>query len=59
MSSQIFYLYKITNLVNNKIYIGQTNDPKQRWSHHKSDANKPIMAISRAMNKYGISNLKL
>lgn len=30
-----FYLYKITNLINSKIYIGVTVSPKTRWNTHK------------------------
>jgi group I intron endonuclease len=49
------YLYKITNIVNNKIYIGQTNNPSLRWSQHRSDAKyaKGVMVITRAITKYG------
>ena len=28
------YLYRITNKINNKKYIGITNDYKKRWSNH-------------------------
>lgn len=28
------YIYKITNLINNKIYIGQAKDVSQRWYEH-------------------------
>jgi group I intron endonuclease len=53
-----YYLYAITNLISNKIYIGQSNIPSRRWSNHKSQVNKgkPIQYIHRAMAKYGISN---
>ena len=27
------YVYKITNQINNKIYIGITNNYKKRWSN--------------------------
>ena len=28
-------IYKITNLINNKIYIGKTNDSNRRWKDHQ------------------------
>ncbi len=50
------YLYQITNLINNKIYIGQTNDITKRWSNHKCCHNGT--AISRAIQKYGAESFK-
>lgn len=29
------YVYKITNNINHKIYIGITNNYKKRWSNEK------------------------
>lgn len=54
------FIYFITNLLNNKIYIGQTNNPSLRWSQHKSNAkyNRGRQAITRAIIKYGIDNFK-
>ena len=59
------YIYKITNLVNNKVYIGKTKrtNPKRRWNEHVSHAfNKSRkgkrMVISRAIRKYGKENFK-
>ena len=55
-------IYKITNTINNKIYIGQTTRTlKERIADYKKEAiykpnNRPI---SRAINKYGIENFKL
>lgn len=51
-------MYKITNQVNNKVYIGQTIDANGRWSAHKSKAKVegPVQYISRAIAKYGIEN---
>lgn len=55
-------IYKITNKINKKIYIGQTVRPlKRRWSEHcksafKKDGNSTLY---RAMNKYGIENFKI
>lgn len=33
-----FYVYKITNKLNNKIYIGKTNNLERRWSEHIANA---------------------
>jgi group I intron endonuclease len=53
------YIYKITNLVNGKIYIGQTNNLKNRWSGHICDAKKnPRWPIDFAFRKYGRDNFK-
>jgi group I intron endonuclease len=54
---KIFYLYRITNTVNGKIYIGQTINPGSRWYSHKKEANRenPRMVIARAIKKYGSS----
>lgn len=57
------YIYKITNKLNNKIYIGQTsrNPPNLRWNEHRSIARnveKPEQPISRAIKKYGENNFK-
>ena len=52
------YIYKITNLVNDKIYIGQTiRDIHKRWIGHVN-AHKDT-AISRAIDKYGKENFKI
>lgn len=52
------YMYKITNQINNKVYIGQTIDVGARWSAHKSKAKieNPVQYISRAIAKYGAEN---
>lgn len=51
-------IYKITNKINGKVYIGQTIvSLNQRWSKHKSDSKKgSILAIHCAIRKYGINN---
>lgn len=58
MMDKIHYLYRIINNHNNKIYVGQTVNPRSRWYQHKSDAIKdnPVMTISYALRKYGIEN---
>lgn len=55
------HLYKITNQLNGKIYIGQSNNYKHRWSRHVYFAKNPEKTgqyIHRAMAKYGIENFK-
>lgn len=48
-------IYKVTNLVNNKIYIGQTtNSLNIRKTQHISDArNNSDMLLHKAIRKYG------
>lgn len=60
-SNPLFYIYKITNLINGKIYIGKTYSIRIRWSAHKSDARcyTPTTHLYRAMNKYGFKNFKI
>lgn len=59
------YIYKITNLINNKIYIGQTvkERPSDRYSQHRYLANHPeqeksISYLHRAMALDGLNNFK-
>jgi group I intron endonuclease len=52
------YLYIIRNVLNNKVYVGQTTNLKRRWQAHRSYSKQkiPTQYIHRAMNKYGIDN---
>lgn len=49
------YLYKITNKINNKKYIGITNSYKRRFRQHKTNHN-PNSLICKAIQKYGENN---
>lgn len=50
-------IYKITNNINGKIYIGQTTRSlEERLSEHKRK-RKPL--ISKALRKYGIENFSI
>jgi group I intron endonuclease len=50
----MFFCYKITNLLDGKVYIGKTNRPHERWIEHRTrDKNYPL---SNAIKKYGASN---
>lgn len=52
------YVYKITNNINNKIYIGITNNYKKRWSNEKSFPSDPKrrQVIQKAIHKHGKEN---
>lgn len=57
------YIYKITNLINKKIYIGKTSFTIQkRWQEHKREVSKsnfkkrPLYA---ALLKYGFENFSI
>lgn len=53
------YIYKVTNLMNNKCYVGQTTTTiEHRWGQHKTDYNNPN-PMYKAFKKYGIENFKI
>lgn len=60
MSILIKAIYKITNQVNQKSYIGQSINPEKRFLAHKSAARNHRFGSSQALyyaiNKYGEEN---
>ena len=52
------YIYKITNLINGKIYIGQSVDPIRRFSEHCNNCNY-VSLIHQAIKKYGKENFEI
>lgn len=55
-------IYKITNLINNKCYIGQTiKTAEERWKEHQAHAfgshpNDQNKTLYQAIRKYGVEN---
>lgn len=49
-------IYKITNKINNKSYIGQSVFIEERWKEHKENAWDKISPLYEDMRKYGIKN---
>jgi group I intron endonuclease len=56
------YIYKITNIKNNKCYIGVTSkkDVNERWAAHKSSIKRGIGCplLMKAFKKYGENSFK-
>ena len=55
------FIYKITNTINDKKYIGKTEhqNPYKRFLEHKKDAKREYRktrSLYKAMNKYGVEN---
>lgn len=56
------FIYKITNLLNGKCYIGKTDihTVQERFKEHVKDSKKYLeRPLYRAFNKYGIENFKV
>lgn len=54
-------IYKIENLINGKVYIGQSSDIYKRWYNHKRTSHTPTLEgynypLYKAFRKYGIEN---
>lgn len=52
-------IYKITNLVNGKIYVGSSCNIKRRWDEHKYELSHNTHSnghLQKAYNKYGKNN---
>ena len=54
------FIYKITNLVNNKCYIGKTERTiQERWKEHLKQYNNLDLPLYRAFRKYGENNFQV
>jgi group I intron endonuclease len=59
--SQMCGIYIIKNIINNKVYIGQSVDIYHRWIQHKADLRNEHHHnehLQRAWNKYGEKNFE-
>lgn len=55
------YVYKITNIINQKVYIGITSRTiEERFREHKHKINERIhLHLYSSMKKYGVENFKI
>ena len=51
--NDVAYLYKITNTINEMVYIGVTKNPKTRMNAHACSKTPTRSIIKNAMQKYG------
>lgn len=54
-------IYKITNIINNKVYVGQSTDIYTRWTIHKNELNNNRhhnIYLQNSWNKYGEQNFE-
>lgn len=51
-------IYKITNKINNKIYIGQSNNIKRRKYEHSSIKHETNKGLKKDYIKYGLENFE-
>lgn len=61
MIKKICGVYKITNMINDKFYIGSSNNINNRWRQHKGALNEGTHGnpyLQNAWNKYGGENFQ-
>ena len=56
-NNRLYYIYLITNKINNKKYVGWSHSPKDRWIKHLWESvNGSEYYLHRALKKYGSDN---
>lgn len=59
MANKICGVYKIVNNTNGKLYVGSSNNIRNRWNQHRRDLNDSVHGnpyLQSAWNKYGANN---
>jgi group I intron endonuclease len=59
MRQGMHYMYRITNQLSGKVYIGQSINPEDRWKQHQSYSKNPSKTgqyIHRAIAKHGVEH---
>jgi group I intron endonuclease len=49
-------IYKITNKINNKAYVGWSNNIERRFKEHQTCGGRSRIPLDLAIQKYGINN---
>lgn len=55
--NKTYIIYKVTNKINNKIYIGKTYNLEKRKAQHLYDIDDEL-PFHAALKKYGINNFE-
>lgn len=56
MENTISYIYKVTNTINHKVYIGQSVNPIARLRQHITSRSNKAYLLNYAIKKYGVEN---
>lgn len=53
-------IYKVTNTINSKVYIGQTTETlERRWTRHKYNSKSDQRYFYKAIRKHGAENFRI
>lgn len=55
----MYYIYLLQNIINNKIYVGQTNNLIKRKREHKSRSKYKNTPLYASIRKYGFINFNM
>jgi len=53
---RVYCIYLIINRVNLHLYVGQSKNPRNRWTGHKTASKTEPFPLYKAMRKYGLEN---